>query len=74
MAVSLRCFCTWTLLVLVMFLSVNAAEEKDELKSRLMETQELLSSKNSSMAEWYDDEWNEHAVEDPEEVAAMVDE
>ncbi|KAI5565943.1 hypothetical protein BDE02_14G152900 [Populus trichocarpa] len=74
MAVSLRCFCTWTLLVLVMFLSVNAAEEKDELKLRLKETQELLRSKNSSMAEWSDDAWNEHTVEDSEEVAAMVDE
>ncbi|KAJ6334109.1 hypothetical protein OIU78_011087 [Salix suchowensis] len=52
MEVSLRSFCIRTMLVLVVFVSVNAGEEKDEQRLRLKETQELLSSKNSSMADW----------------------
>ncbi|KAJ6338877.1 hypothetical protein OIU76_008356 [Salix suchowensis] len=74
MEVSLRSFCIRTMLVLVVFVSVNAGEEKDEQRLRLKETQELLSSKNSSMADWYDDAWSEHTMEDPEIVAEMVDE
>ncbi|KAL6340333.1 hypothetical protein AAG906_040770 [Vitis piasezkii] len=76
MAVSLRWFSLCSLLVLVLFLRVNA----DELqKLRVEEKPEQLQSlENSTMAERLDksegwNERNEHAVENPEEVASMVD-
>ncbi|WZZ03550.1 hypothetical protein YC2023_089471 [Brassica napus] len=58
-----------SLLVLAFFVCVNAstrAHETEELKSQ--------SLTNSSTADNLSDSaWNEHAVENPEEVAALVD-
>ncbi|KAJ0052746.1 hypothetical protein Pint_01593 [Pistacia integerrima] len=56
------------LLILCLFLGVKASTEKHELKSRF-----LKNSNNSSMADSSDDSKSEHAVDNPEEVAAMVD-
>ncbi|KAF2284493.1 hypothetical protein GH714_025761 [Hevea brasiliensis] len=53
--------------------TVKASTEKSQLKSRLEEKQLLQSSKNSSMAkDGSGDAWNEHAVENPEEIISTV--
>ncbi|CAH8378453.1 unnamed protein product [Eruca vesicaria subsp. sativa] len=51
------------IIVLTLFVHVNAVLETKELKPD-------QSSRNTSMADY---EWHEHAVKDPEEIAAMVD-
>ncbi|KAF5480964.1 hypothetical protein F2P56_001665 [Juglans regia] len=76
MAVSLRWFSVGSLLLVLtlLFISVMASKENDQLvQSRFAEAEELQSSKNASMADRSEDAWNEHAVQDPEEVASMVD-
>ncbi|KAF4383039.1 hypothetical protein F8388_009070, partial [Cannabis sativa] len=84
MAISLRCFslCSFTIFLLILIVSVKASttQKNDEVvQSRKLVTQELQSLKNSSMVESLDDNndedtWNnEHAVENPEEIASMVD-
>ncbi|XP_059660235.1 probable pectate lyase 8 [Cornus florida] len=77
MAVPLRCFAACSLLVLLLFVGVNAITERDEIQhSSVEETKQLQSLKNSTMADRSNVEAenrNEHAVEDPEEVASMVD-
>ncbi|XP_044492872.1 probable pectate lyase 8 isoform X1 [Mangifera indica] len=55
------------LLILCLFLGVKASTVKHELNYR------LLNSKNTSIADSSDDSWSQHAVDNPEEVAAMVD-
>ncbi|KAF4386975.1 hypothetical protein G4B88_024547, partial [Cannabis sativa] len=84
MAISLRCFslCSFTIFLLILIVSVKASttQKNDEVvQSRKLVAQELQSLKNSSMVESLDDNndedtWNnEHAVENPEEIASMVD-
>ncbi|KAM7521788.1 hypothetical protein LguiA_011690 [Lonicera macranthoides] len=74
MAVSMRCL---ALLALMLFVSVNAITEKDDefRKSSVEETSQLQSPGDSTMVDRSNDEGirHEHAVDDPEHVASMVD-
>ncbi|KAH9728922.1 putative pectate lyase 8 [Citrus sinensis] len=66
-----------TLLILWLFVTANASTEKHELDSRFLKNEQLQSSNNSSMPErieFDDEEWtHEHAVDNPDEIAATVD-
>ncbi|KAF5732617.1 hypothetical protein HS088_TW17G00147 [Tripterygium wilfordii] len=73
MAVSVRWLSLCTMLVLMLFVSVNCSAEKVELKNRFEGAEKLQSPKNSSMEIRSNDALNEHVVENPDEVAAMVD-
>ncbi|KFK39766.1 hypothetical protein AALP_AA3G285000 [Arabis alpina] len=54
------------IILLTLFLHVNAVQETVILRNE--------SSRNTSIANnLSDDEWHEHAVKDPEEIASMVD-
>ncbi|KAH7517503.1 hypothetical protein FEM48_Zijuj09G0071800 [Ziziphus jujuba var. spinosa] len=70
MAVSLTRF-----LVFFLFSSLFIVMAKgDDVQSRFVETEKLQSSENSTMADRLDDNWiNEHAVDNPDEIASMVD-
>ncbi|KAE8668783.1 putative pectate lyase 10 [Hibiscus syriacus] len=75
MGISHRFISSFTLLLIMLSVCVSASEEKTELNSRLVEDNKLQGLKNSSMADGLDDEkWrNEHAVDNREEIASMVD-
>ncbi|GLU07870.1 hypothetical protein SLE2022_248090 [Rubroshorea leprosula] len=64
-----------TLLLMALFVSVNAGRQKIQLNSRKsQETEHFQSIKNSSMAKMSDDEWlDKHTFDDPEEVVKMVE-
>ncbi|PPD92474.1 hypothetical protein GOBAR_DD10572 [Gossypium barbadense] len=68
-------FSSFTLLLVMLFVCVNGSAEKTEPNSRLAEGNKLQGLKNSSTADGLDDDkWkNEHAVDNPEEIASMVD-
>ncbi|ONH92994.1 hypothetical protein PRUPE_8G206800 [Prunus persica] len=72
MAVALSLFSLLSTMVLLQALFVSAENEK-LVNSRFVGTEELQSSKNSSMADWSDEALNEHAVDNPDEIASMVD-
>ncbi|XP_022727760.1 probable pectate lyase 20 [Durio zibethinus] len=75
MGVSQRFFSLFTLLLFVLFVCVKATAEEKELNSRLPEENKVQSLNNSSMADGLEnDKWiNEQAVDNPEEIASMVD-
>ncbi|XP_028794533.1 probable pectate lyase 20 isoform X2 [Neltuma alba] len=71
-------FILFVLTVALLLSSAKPLNGDDNAKGRLVqsrnvETEELQSLKNSSMADRLDDALNEHAVDDPEEIASMVD-
>ncbi|VVA15880.1 PREDICTED: probable pectate lyase [Prunus dulcis] len=72
MGVALSLFSLLSTMVLLQALFVSAENEK-LVNSRFVGTEELQSSKNSSMADWSDEALNEHAVDNPDEIASMVD-
>uniref|UniRef100_A0A2N9IXL0 Pectate lyase n=2 Tax=Fagus sylvatica TaxID=28930 RepID=A0A2N9IXL0_FAGSY len=69
MAFSVRLFSVCSLLVMTLLLT----SVKTSNSSRFVEAEELQSSKNVSMADRLDNSSNEHAVDNPELVASMVD-
>ncbi|KAB2602077.1 pectate lyase 8 [Pyrus ussuriensis x Pyrus communis] len=76
MAVSLNLFLLLSTMAVLLALvaSTNASAETDKnVNSRFVEPKESLSSKNSSMAERSDEALDEHAVDNPDEIASMVD-
>ncbi|PPD78175.1 hypothetical protein GOBAR_DD24896 [Gossypium barbadense] len=77
MGISNRLLSSLALLVtfILFFVCVKASAEKTELNSRFSEENKLQGLKNSSMEEGLEDEqWiNEHSVDNPEEIASMVD-
>ncbi|XP_038684509.1 probable pectate lyase 8 [Tripterygium wilfordii] len=68
MAVSLRWLSPSTMLLLMLLVSVNASAEKEELN-----TYRLVSSSSFLLLDRSNDALNEHVMDNPEEVAAMVD-
>ncbi|KAF2285598.1 hypothetical protein GH714_005703 [Hevea brasiliensis] len=79
MAVPSKWVCVCAAVLVLMFVGVAATVRNDGISglSRNEETEKLQSSKNSSMAASSGEDieaWkNEHAVDDPEEVVAMVE-
>ncbi|KAJ7961476.1 Pectate lyase [Quillaja saponaria] len=64
----------WSMLVIAFLLvNVKALNEKNDLvQSRVIETEKLNSLKNSSMANRSNGASSDHAVDNPEEIASMV--
>ncbi|KAM1122375.1 hypothetical protein ACFX2I_003937 [Malus domestica] len=76
MAVSLNLFLLLLTMAVLLALvaSTNASSKSDKnVNSRFVGPKESLSSKNSSMAERSDEALDEHAVDNPDEIASMVD-
>ncbi|CAL5192044.1 unnamed protein product [Lathyrus oleraceus] len=66
----------FSILVIALLFSLNLTNAIDHNESSVVDGEEKLqmqSLKNSSMAESSNDALNEHAVDDPEELASMVD-
>ena len=68
-------YMTPLLLLLALLVCVSASVENGKpVQSRFVEVvEEPRSSFNSSMADRSNDDWNEHAVDNPEEIASLVD-
>ncbi|KAJ7950359.1 Pectate lyase [Quillaja saponaria] len=74
MEVSVKLFSVWSMLIMAMLLlSAKALNEKDDLvQSRNVETEKLQSLKNPLMATRSKGASSDHAVDNPEEIASMV--
>ncbi|CAK9162409.1 unnamed protein product [Ilex paraguariensis] len=74
---ALRCFVLCSMLVLMLFVGVEAVVDENELQIlSVKESQQLQDLNNSTMADRsneYAGVSHEHAVDDPEVVASMVD-
>ncbi|TKY66077.1 pectate lyase 8 [Spatholobus suberectus] len=76
-----RLFALTILLVALLSATANAINDNEILKQKATESRDVVeegkllaeSLKNSSMAERSGDAVNEHAVDNPEEIASMVD-
>ncbi|KAJ0093211.1 hypothetical protein Patl1_25870 [Pistacia atlantica] len=75
MAVTQRGVCLCLAVVLMFFVGVLATVPNDDLSvSRKVKTEQLQSLTNSTMAaRSEDDDVHEHAVDNPEEIAAEVE-
>ncbi|KAL9276833.1 hypothetical protein ACSQ67_025623 [Phaseolus vulgaris] len=79
---SLTLFTLTVLLALTLSAATNALNQNEVTKDKATESRDVVgdkelrvqSLKNSSMAERLEDALNEHAVDNPEEIASMVDE
>ena len=72
---TMQFYMTPLLLLLALLVCVSASVENGKpVQSRFVEVvEEARSSFNSSMADRSNDHWNEHAVDNPEEIASLVD-
>ncbi|KAL6210900.1 hypothetical protein ACLB2K_016130 [Fragaria x ananassa] len=72
---TMQFYMTPLLLLLALLVCVSASVENGKpAQSRFVEVvEEPKSSFNSSMADRSNDDWNEHAVDNPEEIASLVD-
>ncbi|KOM37958.1 hypothetical protein LR48_Vigan03g134000 [Vigna angularis] len=81
-SLSLRLFTLTVLLAVLFSAASNAVNESEITKHKATESRDVVeekklrsqSLKNSSMAESLEDALNEHAIDNPEEIASMVDE